>query len=91
MKNDLSIRPIHHQREAALAKATSRMGNALSRKYRELCGVFRRRGSRGIIQINSRPIQNRQRFSLAHELDHWELHPNLQQKFCTALDMRDYI
>ena len=46
-------------------------------------GCLYRIGNRGIIQINSRAIRNRQRFSLAHEIGHWELHPELRQK-CSA-------
>ena len=53
-------------------------------------GCLYRYGNRGIIQINCRAIPNRQRFSLAHEIGHWELHPNLRQKSCSANDMIDY-
>ena len=53
-------------------------------------GCLYRVGNRGIIQINSRAIPNRQRFSLAHEIGHWELHPNLRQKSCSDQDMIDY-
>ena len=53
-------------------------------------GCLYRYGNRGIIQINCRAIPNRQRFSLAHEIGHWELHPELRQKLCTADNMTDY-
>ena len=54
-------------------------------------GRLLRVGSLGIIQVNSRADPNRQRFSIAHEIGHWELHPTIQQKFCTASDMLDYL
>lgn len=48
---------------------------------------------RGIIRLNDRIIENgRTRFSIAHELGHWKLHPNISQGFlCTTSDLADYI
>jgi Zn-dependent peptidase ImmA (M78 family) len=47
---------------------------------------------RGIIRLNKAitdPV--RQRFSIAHEIGHWEQHPNLSQGYlCTAAQLRDY-
>ena len=47
---------------------------------------------RGIIRLNQAitdPV--RQRFSIAHEIGHWEQHPNLSQGYlCTAAQLRDY-
>lgn len=53
-------------------------------------GCLLRLGKSGVILINTKAIPDRQRFTLAHEIGHWELHPDLQQKMCSAEDMRDY-
>jgi Zn-dependent peptidase ImmA (M78 family) len=55
--------------------------------------LFRRKNGKGIIRLNSSTFsRQRRRFSIAHELGHWEMHPNLKQgKFCTAEDLSDYI
>jgi hypothetical protein len=46
----------------------------------------------GTIRLNARvTIPGRRRFSIAHELGHWEMHPAVCQGFlCTAKDFRDY-
>ncbi|MBN2068431.1 MAG: ImmA/IrrE family metallo-endopeptidase [Opitutales bacterium] len=54
--------------------------------------LLRRRDGRGVIRLNSN-IQEpaRKRFSIAHEIGHWIMHPNLQQGFlCAAQDFQDY-
>ena len=50
-----------------------------------------RKGKRGIIRIN-RSIREtgHQRFAVAHELGHWELHDSSQWFICTAANLRDY-
>lgn len=55
--------------------------------------LFRRKSGKGIIRLNSNTVsRQRRRFSIAHELGHWEMHPNLKQgKFCTAENLSDYI
>jgi len=55
--------------------------------------LFRRKNGKGIIRLNSNTFnRQRRRFSIAHELGHWEMHPNLKQgKFCTAENLSDYI
>lgn len=46
-----------------------------------------RRGNHGIIRISSRvTIRGRQRFSIGHELGHWELHSNLSQDWICSSD-----
>lgn len=47
---------------------------------------------RGIIRLNQAITEPaRQRFSIAHEIGHWEQHPNLAQGYlCTAAQLRDY-
>lgn len=54
-------------------------------------GRLIRKKSRGIIHVreNIRP-EGRRRFTIAHELGHWELHSNHSQFLCDADDMRDY-
>ncbi len=49
-----------------------------------------RYGNEGIIRLKAGSNPNRQRFSLAHEIGHWLLHPRLTQKFSVASDMVDY-
>ena len=46
----------------------------------------------GIIRLNANIVEPaRQRFSIAHEIGHWELHPGVMQGYlCTAKDLRDY-
>jgi len=53
-------------------------------------GRLFRKGDHGIIQVNCRSHPKRQRFSLAHEIGHWELHPDLCQMECSAENMWDY-
>ncbi len=48
-----------------------------------------RYGNEGIIRLKAGSNPNRQRFSLAHEIGHWLLHPRLTQKFSVASDMVD--
>lgn len=52
-----------------------------------------RRDSRGIIRIREDiPEKGRERFDIAHELGHWELHRGRTQlKFCTDNDIQGYV
>ena len=54
--------------------------------------LVRHEGGTGTIRINASVQETgRRRFSIAHEIGHWELHPNVSQGYlCTAGDMRDY-
>jgi hypothetical protein len=54
--------------------------------------LVRTRGGGGIIRIRDDMVEpGRIRFSIGHELGHWEMHPNLSQGFlCTASDFTDY-
>ena len=63
--------------------------------YRPLTGAdahLVRVGNKGGITINdSIAERGRQRFAIAHEIGHWELHEGRTQVFlCTTEDMRDY-
>jgi hypothetical protein len=54
--------------------------------------IVRLENGRGVIRLN-RTITDpfRQRFSIAHEVGHWEIHPNIKQGYlCSAADLRDY-
>jgi len=54
-------------------------------------GRLLRKGESGIIHIRKGIIpEGRMRFTLAHELGHWELHSEYSQLLCSAADMRDY-
>ena len=54
-------------------------------------GRLVRKGKKGVIRINdSIPEVGRQRFAIAHEFGHWELHQANQWFVCTAADLRDY-
>lgn len=59
-------------------------------KMRNLEGVLVR--SRRIIGVRSDiPELGRKRFTIAHELGHWEMHPGLNQlQACTAADIHGY-
>jgi hypothetical protein len=53
--------------------------------------LLRLPGGGGIIRVKDSPESGRFRFSVAHELGHWRMHPALSQGFlCTAADMVDY-
>lgn len=54
--------------------------------------IIRTDDGRGVIRLNKAIIEpSRQRFSVAHELGHWELHPNISQGYlCTGQNLRDY-
>jgi len=54
--------------------------------------IVKLENGRGIIRLNKMIVEPvRQRFSIAHEIGHWEQHPNLTQGYlCTAADLRDY-
>jgi Zn-dependent peptidase ImmA (M78 family) len=54
--------------------------------------LVRKPGGGGIIRLREdTPEAGRVRFSIAHEIGHWLLHPGLSQGFlCTAADMVDY-
>lgn len=54
-------------------------------------GRLLRKGKNGVIHIR-REIkpEGRRRFTIAHELGHWELHAAYSQMLCSAEDMRDY-
>ncbi|MFA5263917.1 MAG: ImmA/IrrE family metallo-endopeptidase [Opitutaceae bacterium] len=47
---------------------------------------------KGIIRLSSSITEGvRERFSIAHELGHWELHPDTKQGYlCTGKNLRDY-
>lgn len=50
-----------------------------------------RKGSSGIIRVRAGEDQvGRRRFSIAHELGHWEMHDSSQWYACTAANLRDY-
>jgi Zn-dependent peptidase ImmA (M78 family) len=54
-------------------------------------GRLVRKGKKGIIRVsNTIPEVGRQRFAIAHELGHWELHDSTQWFVCSAADLRDY-
>jgi Zn-dependent peptidase ImmA (M78 family) len=54
-------------------------------------GRLLRKGKSGVIHIRKGIIpEGRRRFTIAHELGHWELHANYSQFLCDAEDMRDY-
>lgn len=54
-------------------------------------GRLLRKGKKGVIHIRRgiKP-EGRRRFTIAHELGHWELHAGYSQFLCSAEDMRDY-
>lgn len=54
--------------------------------------IIRTDYGRGVIRLNKAIVEPaRQRFSIAHELGHWELHPNISQGYlCTGQNLRDY-
>ena len=47
---------------------------------------------KGVIRLNENIVEpSRQRFSIAHEIGHWEMHAGVMQGYiCTAKDLRDY-
>jgi len=48
-------------------------------------------GSRGVIRVRDAEIGSpRARFSVSHELGHWELHADTQAFICTSEKLRDY-
>lgn len=50
-----------------------------------------RKGNSGIIRVRAGEDQmGRRRFSIAHELGHWEMHDSSQWYACTAANLRDY-
>jgi len=55
--------------------------------------LFRKPKGKSIIRINNRVrTESRRRFSLAHELGHWVLHPHLTQlTACTQENLADYL
>lgn len=55
--------------------------------------LFRRPDGHGILRVRSKGTSDaRRRFSIAHELGHWELHPNLTQgRYCTEENLSDYV
>jgi Zn-dependent peptidase ImmA (M78 family) len=54
-------------------------------------GRLLRKGKNGVIHIRRGIIPDgRRRFTIAHELGHWELHAAYSQFLCDAEDMRDY-
>ena len=54
-------------------------------------GRLVRKGKKGIIRVSDAiPEVGRQRFAIAHELGHWELHDSTQWFVCSAADLRDY-
>jgi len=54
-------------------------------------GRLIRKKSNGVITIRSSiRFAGRKRFTLAHELGHWEMHDGCSQFICNERDMRDY-
>jgi len=55
--------------------------------------LFRRPEGKGVLRIcNQASSRARRRFSIAHELGHWVMHPHLAQwKYCTETDLTDYV
>ena len=54
-------------------------------------GRLIRRGRRGMIRVRASESQiGRRRFSIAHELGHWELHEETQWIICSSENLRDY-
>ncbi len=54
-------------------------------------GRLLRKKKNGIIHIRKGIVpEGRRRFTIAHELGHWELHEKYSQFLCDAEDMRDY-
>lgn len=54
-------------------------------------GRLLRKNNSGIIRIRKgSPYEGRRRFTIAHELGHWELHAGCSQFLCDENDMRDY-
>lgn len=50
-----------------------------------------RKGKRGVIRVRASAEQTgRQRFSITHELGHWEQHQGTQWFACSATNLRDY-
>jgi Zn-dependent peptidase ImmA (M78 family) len=54
--------------------------------------LIRRKDGKGVLRVNAKVRSDaRRRFSIAHELGHWEMHPNLTQgRYCTEADLTDY-
>lgn len=54
--------------------------------------LLRHEDGAGTIRLNANVIDfARERFSIAHEIGHWELHPNLTQGYlCMGRNLRDY-
>ncbi len=54
--------------------------------------LIRKQNGRGVIRLNERIASGRRRrFSIAHELGHWVMHPEVEQGYlCTAEDLSDY-
>lgn len=54
--------------------------------------LIRRPDGKGILRVNDNVRSRaRRRFSIGHELGHWEMHPNLAQgRYCTETDLTDY-
>lgn len=54
--------------------------------------LIRRPDGKGILRVNANVRSDaRRRFSIAHELGHWEMHPDLTQgRYCTETDLSDY-
>jgi|SRR6202162_1588331 len=54
-------------------------------------GRLIRKGDRGMIRVRASENQlGRRRFSIAHELGHWELHEETQWIICSSENLRDY-
>lgn len=54
--------------------------------------LVRKQNGRGVIRLNERIASGRRRrFSIAHELGHWVMHPEVEQGYlCTTEDLSDY-
>lgn len=84
---------LHRPSEIVLEDIAYTLGIEVT--YRSLTGAdahLVRVGNKGGITISDRIVERgRQRFAIAHEIGHWELHADRTQVFlCTAEDMRDY-
>ncbi len=54
-------------------------------------GRLTRMDGKGIIRVNRKiKREGQRRFTIAHELGHWELHKDLNQFTCSENDMKDY-
>ena len=80
-----TIEPLQHIEELCAMRGVATRAESL----RSLHGVLLR--DRRLIVYNAEiPEIGKQRFTIAHELGHWELHPGLEHVLCTAEDIQAY-